>query len=107
MTHVRKLLKGFNSRSDPVARRIPTWDFSLVLSFLVVEENSSPFLTVHLLLANTIFLLSQASAGRCKLLAALENKVATTLFYKLVTKSSRSIAVSVTEAGGGLDGPPL
>ena len=70
-----QLLKGFDRRRGPVARRIPTWDLGLVLRFLAAKENSNQFLSLHMLTAKTVFLLSLATAGRCHSLAALENKV--------------------------------
>ena len=70
-----QLLKGFDRRRGPAARRIPTWDLGLVLKFLALEENCNGALSLHMLTAKTVFLLSLATAGRCHSLAALENKV--------------------------------
>ena len=70
-----QLLKGFERKRAPVARRIPSWDLGLVLKFLAEEENFNDNLSLHLLTAKAVFLLSLATAGRCHSLAALENKV--------------------------------
>ena len=69
-----QLIKGFERQRQPVQRRIPTWDLGLVLRFLAEPRSANDRLSLHLLTAKTVFLLSLASAGRCHSLAALELK---------------------------------
>ena len=68
-----QLLKGFKRTRCPVDRSVPSWDLSLVLSQLAREEFSNDTLSLHLLTAKAVFLVSLATAGRCHSLAALEN----------------------------------
>ena len=68
-----QLLKGFRRMRTPVDRSVPTWDIGLVLFYLAKEEFSNDTLSLHMLTAKAVFLVSLATAGRCHSLAALEN----------------------------------
>ena len=68
-----QLMKSFK-RTQPVpAKRIPTWDISLVLSVLCDQDLSNESLSLHLLTAKTIFLLALASGERRHAIAAFQN----------------------------------
>ena len=68
-----QLMRSFK-RSQPVtARRIPQWDFELVLSVLCRRECRDALLPLPILTANTVFLLALASGKRRHAMAALRN----------------------------------
>ena len=67
-----QLMKSFK-RTQPIpARRIPTWDISLILSVLTDQDLTNESLSLHLLTAKTAFLLALASGERRHALAALQ-----------------------------------
>ena len=66
-----QLMRSFR-RSQPVtARRIPQWDFTLVLAVLCRKECRDALLPLPILTAKTVFLLALSSGERRHALAAL------------------------------------
>ena len=68
-----QLMKSFKRTQPAPAKRIPTWDISLVLSVLCDADLANESLSLHILTAKTIFLLALASGERRHALASLQN----------------------------------
>ena len=68
-----QLMQSFKRTQPAPAKRIPTWDISLVLSVLCDADLANESLSLHILTAKTIFLLALASGERRHALASLQN----------------------------------
>ena len=82
-----QLIKGFKRQRPPTVRKVPSWDLGIVLRHFARKENKNSSLSLHLLTAKCVFLISLASAGRCQALAALDRNVS------LVQDSPRVILI--------------
>ena len=69
------LVKSIERGKPPTAKRVPTWDVSIVLRTLLKPELADEHLSRHLITAKTTFLLALATGERRSGLHALSHEV--------------------------------